>query len=461
MNAASELFTRGRSDKENTKQRKITSALASMNKNRKLENHGLKELSLRRPESTFSARAAGFNKVIVNKFFDALEEIVYQETITSSRIFNMDETSHTVVQRPEKVIAHRGQHQVGGITPCERGQNVTGAYTINSAGLLIPPMLIHTRKITKDSLAFGAPWGTIFRSQDEGWMTADVFTKWMFHFIRNHIASLVGAGFPRAASMEMAINSFRKTGSWPVDRHVFTDADFAAVSVIDHPFQESVAKEHSPVSLDVMMPEQMEHVDDTLQSKVYDLPEINVLSTFRDISDRSNYVLGSPATCNISTEEINPLPSCSFSPEQKKRRKREVSSIVLTSTPHKESLERVHGPLLRHLHQPRRNIYLLKCSRISRRRKCLFPIARIQCASTVVTLMTQAGSSATLTCPTRRLDVLRESYGAPITMNTEVDDTAEPLKKLTHDEVQSDQDDGSDTGLPHKKKALKSNTLAR
>ncbi|KAJ8892196.1 hypothetical protein PR048_004776 [Dryococelus australis] len=58
-----------------------------------------------------------------------------------------------------------------------------------------------------------------------------------------HIASLVGAGFPKATSKETAINGFRKTGLWPVDRHVFKDADFAATSVADRPFQESGAKE--------------------------------------------------------------------------------------------------------------------------------------------------------------------------------------------------------------------------
>ncbi|KAJ8866960.1 hypothetical protein PR048_032822 [Dryococelus australis] len=117
------------------------------------------ELSVRRREATSSARTVGFNKVVVNKFFDALEKIVDQEQITASRIFNMDDTLH------------------------------------NSLDAIDSPEI----RLTVEP-----------------------------------IASLVGAGFPRAASMETAINGFRKTGMWPVIRHVFIEADLAAAPVTEN-----------------------------------------------------------------------------------------------------------------------------------------------------------------------------------------------------------------------------------
>ncbi|KAJ8912646.1 hypothetical protein NQ315_015158 [Exocentrus adspersus] len=87
------------------------------------------DLNLRKPEATSLAKSTSFNSVMERYKFDV------------SSIYNMDETANSTVHNPGKVIAVKGEKQVGGATSGERGQNVTMIACINALGNSVPPML--------------------------------------------------------------------------------------------------------------------------------------------------------------------------------------------------------------------------------------------------------------------------------------------------------------------------------
>ena len=98
-------------------------------------------------------------------------------------IYNVDETGLTTVHKPPKVIASRGEKQVGQITSAERGTLVTVVGTINAIGNSIPPFMIFPRVHYKENMVKGAPPGTVGVSHVSGWMTSENFVLWLRHFI--------------------------------------------------------------------------------------------------------------------------------------------------------------------------------------------------------------------------------------------------------------------------------------
>jgi len=141
-------------------------------------------LSLRQPEATSYARATGFNKPAVQKFFSLLTEIVDKYKLDGSRIYNCDESGmKTVQQKHSKVIAVKGKKQVGSMTSSERGKNVTVVCCTNACGHYIPPVFIFGRKRMNPVFMDYAPPSSKGFVQDNGWMTMTLFKSYLEHFV--------------------------------------------------------------------------------------------------------------------------------------------------------------------------------------------------------------------------------------------------------------------------------------
>ena len=86
-------------------------------------------VTLRTPESVSVSRAIGFRRAEVNLFFQNLGKILEENALDASRIFNVDETGMSTVQKQkQKILATKGKKQVGRIVSAEKGQTVHLGY---------------------------------------------------------------------------------------------------------------------------------------------------------------------------------------------------------------------------------------------------------------------------------------------------------------------------------------------
>ncbi|KAJ8706956.1 hypothetical protein PYW08_011090 [Mythimna loreyi] len=142
------------------------------------------DMSLRRPEPTSIARARGFNKPQVQRFFDILEQEIEKHNIDATRIYNVDETGvQTTSNRPPRILCRSGKKQVGVISSVERGKLTTIVCCCNAAGSFIPPFLIFGRKRMVPRLLDGAPPGSVASCTDNGWINGPTFLEWLRHFV--------------------------------------------------------------------------------------------------------------------------------------------------------------------------------------------------------------------------------------------------------------------------------------
>ena len=109
-------------------------------------------VSLRQPDDTSLDRASGFNQHGTNAVFSILEELIDENQLSATRIYNVGESRLSTVQKYQKVVALKGRHQVGAITSAERGVNTTGVFCISASWTYIPPMLIFKRERMKEEL---------------------------------------------------------------------------------------------------------------------------------------------------------------------------------------------------------------------------------------------------------------------------------------------------------------------
>lgn len=95
--------------------------------------------------------------------------------------------------------------------------------------LCLPPHCTH--KCQPLDVSFNSPLNQFYSQEVKAWLRMNpgrVVTQFQ-------IASLFGRAYQRAATMQTAVHGFEKTGIYPTNRHVFTEADFVPSKTTDRP----------------------------------------------------------------------------------------------------------------------------------------------------------------------------------------------------------------------------------
>ena len=143
------------------------------------------DISLRKPEPTSISRVIGLNRTAVKIFFDNVKEVHTLYNFEPAQIYNVDESGLSTVQNPQKILAQKGQHQVGKICSAERGQNITVICCVNAVGTnYIPPLFVFPRVRMNPCLMNGSPPQSIAMTSHNGWSNEEIFVKWLQHFIK-------------------------------------------------------------------------------------------------------------------------------------------------------------------------------------------------------------------------------------------------------------------------------------
>ncbi|KAJ8959025.1 hypothetical protein NQ318_022279 [Aromia moschata] len=140
-------------------------------------------LRLRQSAPTSLARAIGFNKIQVCRFYQNLAELNQRYNFRPNRIYNMDETGmSTVPKKTPKVVSVRGKKVVGKLVSAERGITVTAICCMSATGHFIPPAFIYPRKRPKGELLEEGPIGSVCMVSDSGYINTNLFSQWLYHF---------------------------------------------------------------------------------------------------------------------------------------------------------------------------------------------------------------------------------------------------------------------------------------
>ena len=143
-------------------------------------------VTLRTPASLSKVRAIATNPVVINQYFDILEDALEENDLLDKpcQIYNLDETGMPLDPKPLKVVSRRGEKNPSAVSSGKK-QQITVVGCVNAGGNYLPPMIIWNTKSLSAGQTIGEVPGTLHGFSPKGWMDQELFKFWFLkHFLR-------------------------------------------------------------------------------------------------------------------------------------------------------------------------------------------------------------------------------------------------------------------------------------
>ena len=142
------------------------------------------ELKILKPIEISYYRATAPSELVINKWFEAFQEIIDRNHITNPvYIWNVDETGMKDQPKAEKVFSRRLGVKLS-IVHGERGQLTTVLAFANAAGMVSKPIVILKGKKIRQKWIENKPPNWIVTCSKSGWINKEIFLKAGRHFIK-------------------------------------------------------------------------------------------------------------------------------------------------------------------------------------------------------------------------------------------------------------------------------------
>lgn len=209
--------------------------------------------------------------------------------------------------------------------------------------LCFPPHCTH--RMQPLDVSFMAPLSHYYSEEARKWLQCHPGRP----ITINQVGKLFGAAFMKAASMETAVNAFKKTGIFPLDPNVFPDWMFQPAETTERPLEETIHQHCLAASstcqppVEPILPEFEPTPRLTEPTASLPEPEPNAVlcESHRPISQCSMGSEPSTSTAEsafaVSPKDIKQIPRAQRKVETKNNRRR-GKTVILTSSPYKNEL---------------------------------------------------------------------------------------------------------------------------